>query len=233
MRRASVAGAARSLRSIAFGAVAGLMVIVFTGCSTVDRDMDIPVGRAYKPANFTHAGPLPASLRRVAVLPLHSRVWTDEEMGSLEEAMTAELAKLGRFEITPVSRSDMEAMFGVRSVGTTEALPATLFAALSERFGADGVLLVDLTHYKPYQPLAIGVRARLVEIPSGRALWAFDDLFDVSQPSVAVAARRYYQDNSRQTYPLGHTSGILQSPVRFAKYVGSAMFGTLPPRGSS
>lgn len=216
-----------ALRPRLLALVVGISLV---GCASVDRDMDIPMGKAYEPTNFTHEGPLPNTLKRVAVLPMHSRIWTDTEMDLLEYSMVAELGKLNRFEVVSVPRASMEEMFGVRSAGSSSALPAELFSKVRDGYDADAILMVDLTHYLPYQPLAMGVRGKLVEIPSGRVLWSFDDIFDVSQPEVAVAAREYYLDSSRQTYPLGHTSGIMQSPARFSKYVGHAMFATLPPR---
>ena len=57
-------------------------------------------------------------------------------------------------------------------------------------FGLDAVLFIDLTHYSPYQPIAIGVRSRLVALADTKTLWALDALFDAAQHDVAVAARR-------------------------------------------
>jgi hypothetical protein len=95
------------------------------------------------------------------------------------------------------------------------------------------VLLLDLAHYVPYQPIAIGVRAKLVAVESGQILWSFDSLFDSAQTDVAEAARRFAAGKKgRPATAADDNTGILQSPSRFAKYVGAAVFGTLPPRAT-
>lgn len=210
-------------------AVLGLAVL-FSGCRTVNKQWDVPTGPAFQPTNFTSVGPIPASVRRVALLPLHSDTWQATQVAPLETSFLAELQKFERFEVVSVTRAQMREQFGAETVLSSAALPADVLARLRAAHGADAVLFEDLTHYSPYQPIAIGVRARLVSAIDGTVLWSFDALFDGAQPSVAVAARDYYLAQGRPAYPLENSSGIMQSPSRFAKYVAHAMFGTLPPR---
>ncbi len=210
-------------------AVFGLVVLL-SGCRTVNKQWDVPTGPAFQPTNYTSVGPIPASVRRVAVLPLHSDTWQATQVASLETSFLAELQKFERFELVSVTRVQMREQFGAETVLSSAALPADVLARLRAAHGADAVLFEDLTHYTPYQPIAIGVRAKLVSTIDGTVLWSFDALFDGAQPSVAVAARDYYLAQGRPAYPLENSSGIMQSPSRFAKYVAHAMFGTLPPR---
>lgn len=209
--------------------VAGLGFLC-AGCRTVTNDWDVPTGPAFEPKNFTSAGALPISVRRVAVLPLYSESWPASNIASLEAAFGAELNKVERFESVSVSREQMRADFGAETVLSSSALPADMLERLRASHGADAVLFEDLTQYSPYQPIVIGVRAKLVSTIDGRVLWSFDAVFDAAQPSVAVAARDYYMAESRPAHPLENSTGIMQSPSRFAKYVAHAMFGTLPPR---
>ena len=204
--------------------------VLFAGCRTVKKEWDVPTGAAFEPKNFTSVGVLPGTVRRVAVLPLYSDTWPALNIASLESAFAAELVKFQHFETVAVSRSQMRDQFSAEAVLSSAALPADMLERLRASQGADAVLFQDLTHYSPYQPIAIGVRAKLVSTVDGRVLWSFDALFDGAQPSVAVAAREYYLNQGRPAYPLENSSGIMQSPSRFAKYVAHAMFGTLPPR---
>lgn len=190
----------------------------------------MPTGPAFKPTNFSSVGAIPTSVRRVALLPLHSDSWKGDTLEPLEIAFTAELQKFERFEVVAVPRARMRDEFGAESVLSSAALPADVLARLRAAYGADAVLFEDLTHYAPYQPISIGVRAKLVSTIDGTVLWSFDALFDGAQPSVAVAAREYYLQQGRPAHPLENSSGMMQSPSRFAKYVAHAMFGTLPPR---
>lgn len=204
--------------------------LLLSGCRTVHQEWDVPTGPAFRPTNFSSVGAIPAQVRRVAVLPLHAEAWEATTIRPVEAAFVSELQKFERFEVVSVSRVQMREEFGAESVISSAALPADVLARLRASQGADAILFQDLTHYAPYQPISIGVRAKLVSTIDGTVLWSFDTLFDGAQPSVAVAARGYYLTQGRPAHPLENSSGIMQSPSRFAKYVAHAMFGTLPPR---
>jgi len=206
------------------------LAVVLSGCRTVQKDWDVPTGPAFQPTNYTSVGAIPVAVRRVAVLPLHGESWPGATISAVEAAFVSELQKFERFEVVTVSRTQMREEFSAESVISTAALPADVLARLRAAYGADAILFQDLTHYAPYQPISIGVRAKLVSAIDGTVLWSFDTLFDGAQPSVAVAARDYYLSQGRPAYPLENSSSMMQSPSRFAKYVAHAMFGTLPPR---
>lgn len=210
-------------------AVLGI-ALLFSGCRTVRKQWDVPTGPAFEPKNYTSVAALPVTVRRVAVLPLHSPSWPAINVAPVEAAFAAELVKVERFETVALTRDEMRESFGAESLVSSAALPADMLERLRASHGADAVLFQDLSHFSPYQPIAIGVRGKLVSAHDGRVLWSFDALFDGAQPSVAVAAREYYMTQGRPAHPLENSSGIMQSPSRFAKYVAHAMFGTLPPR---
>lgn len=210
--------------------ISTLLAGAVAGCSTLDRDWDRPLGKPYKPGNYVSAGPIPSSVRRVGVLPIHSKTWTATDLAALELAFGAELGKVERFETMPIAREALAARFQKASFLSSASLPAEFLGRLRADFGLDAILFLDLTHYSPYQPISIGVRSKLVSLHDGGILWSIDSVFDSSQPNVAIAARQYHEDRSRPAYPLENTSGILQSPARYAKYVANAVFETLPAR---
>ena len=101
---------------------------------------------------------------------------------------------------------------------------------MREVYDADAVLFTEITHFRPYRPIAIGVRSSLVDLESGQVIWAFDDLFDSGEPSVSAGAKRFHLAHSRNVYPLHSAEVVLQSPTFFSKYVAYEMFMTLPER---
>jgi len=52
---------------------------------------------------------------------------------------------------------------------------------LSREYGADAIMFVDITSLSTYQPLVLGLRAKLASA-DGTILWSFDTLFSASDP---------------------------------------------------
>jgi hypothetical protein len=214
----------------------GALLSLCGGCRSVPlgsrQAWDVPQGEPFRPGNYADAGPLSASIKRVAVLPLHTDAWRAADIAAIEAAFGGELTKLGRFECANLTRRELKVRFGRETFVSSAALPPDLLARLRSDFAVDAVLFLDLTHFSPYQPLAMGVRAKLVGIEDGSVLWSFDSIFDAAQPGVAVAARQYQLEHDRAAPPLDGAVGILQSPARFARYVAHAVFATLPGRAT-
>jgi hypothetical protein len=125
----------------------------------------------------------------------------------------------------------MARLVGVRQVDSTGVLPHNLFEQIQRATEADAILLIDVTALSSYPPLKVGLRAKLFEFGSAELLWAFDDVFDATQPSVQNAARRHYLEGSDYLLMTADRSPVvLQSPSRFAAYVARTMFRSLPPR---
>ena len=76
----------------------------------------------------------------------------------------------------------------------------------------------------------MGVRCKLVESHSADILWSFDTVFDSGNPMSPPRPGGSTSDETAPPYPLQNSSSILQSPLRFTKYVADAAFTTLPER---
>ena len=208
----------RRLGGLALALLAG-------GCATVKEASAPPLPA---PQNYFAAGAHGAPLRRVALLPLFNASCPEHYAREMDATFVAELTKKALFEVAPVGRAQLEALFGERQLCSMDALPADALARLRERFGVDGVLFTDLTSFSPYRPMSMGVRAKLVDAATGQIRWAFDSLFDTGHSSVAEAAKRFQLQYSNRHLPLATDGGsILLSPTRFAKYVASETFASL------
>ncbi|MBI2815133.1 MAG: hypothetical protein HYX71_12710 [Opitutae bacterium] len=214
---------------LALGAVA-----LAGGCQSVrEQVMDRVQEREYfTPANVSAVPRLPATLRRVVLVPFWGGAAAPRETAAaLQAVFVAELQKLARFEVVQLSREDCLRRFGAPEFASVAALPHDFLAALGRSFGADGVLFVDVTSYRGYRPLALGVRAKLAAIEDPRLLWSMDEVFSADEPAVANSVRHFYGDKSGPAVtPAEAWPGALQSPGKFAAYVAAATFHTLPPR---
>lgn len=205
--------------------LAAILAFFTGGCATLRRT---EVAVAVPPQNYFAPKNERAQFRRVAVLPMSSGSFPDQYVRVLDAAFLSELSKRGLFEIVPVSRAQMESLFGERQFSSTEVLPADALKRLQESCGVDGVLFTDLTHFSPYRPVSMGVRTKLVAADTGQIRWAFDYVFDAGNSAVAEAAKRFQITNSNEHQPLTTDGGsILLSPTRFAKYVASETYASL------
>lgn len=209
-----------------------ILLCALSGCTSPRLEhaiRDKPIGPGYTPQNVFSVGELPADFRRVLLLPPTDPAG-DPLSEELTRALLASLRQASRFEIIPSGEA-----YGAISDLTGEApliSKKPVSAAVLEeagRLGADGILELHLTHYRPYKPLQIGLRGRLVSLADeGQVLWEIDELFDAGHKRVAIGARRYAETHIEQPFPLQSSYSVLMSPLRFAGYVGQMAFETLP-----
>lgn len=216
------------------GRTAALLALaILAGCQTPPFDDPARLGPFFVPVNHVGEPGLPSDLRRVVLLPVCGGVVADAEAAAMFDPVFAtELQKQNRFEVVVLTRSECRRRFGAAEFSSTAALPHDFLARLRRDFAADAVLWVDLTTYRPYGPLALGVRAKLATISEPRMLWSFDNIFSADNPAVANSARRHFIGQTHTAVPADLSPAVLQSPTRFATYVAAATFATLPPVAS-
>ncbi len=213
--------------------LATLALGALLGCSSVNSLVDplaVDPSLGYNPVNYRGDARLPADLHRVAVLPVHGgTVAGPESAAALDRVVLAALQQQQRFEVVPISRADCHRVFGATDFSSVEALPHGFLEELARRYAVDAVLFVDLTVYRPYQPIALGFRSKLAAIHDVRMVWAFDELFSAEDPRLrrTIRSRQRHAVESSRVDP---TPAVLQSPAGFGAVAAELMFRTLPPR---
>ena len=213
-----------------------LAMVLLAGCDTVPiPNLEPPA--YYHPANVYRYSPsLPASLKRVALLPLTtSGSVTTEEAGvdALEPSVRAELEKTRRFDVVSVSGAQLRQLTGRSSWRAEELLPLDFFKRLQAETGCDAVMFCQVTRYQAYPPLAVGWKLCLAMQGAGQnsqsqILWEVDEILDAGEPHVSKAARTYYSQHLHNEQPETDPGMILKSPTLFGQFGLSALFATLP-----
>lgn len=210
-------------------AVAVLSLAFLAGCMAPAINDPARVGPFYAPVNF-RGEPSLSGIRRVVVLPVCGGTLAPQEtVATFDPIFIAALQQQHRFEVVPLAREDCLRKFHKAEFSSVAALPRDFMASLKREFAADAVLFVDITVFRPYRPLGLGLRAKLATIEGTRIVWTFDDAFSTDNPAVANSARHHALTGDRGDVPADLTPAVLQSPARFADYAASAMFATLPP----
>ncbi len=221
----------RTLSRLALSVSLATAALVFSGCGTTAPNDPARIGPFYTPRNFAGDPQLPADMRRVVLLPIYGgSVANPESTGALDPVFVTELQKQNRFEIVVLSREDCLHRYRMPEISSTAALPHNFMAGLRRDYAADGVMFVDVTAFKAYRPLVLGVRAKLASITGDtRLVWTFDNMFSAADPAVANSARRHFLSSDPRGVPADLSKATLQSPAKFASYVAATAFSTLPP----
>ena len=207
-----------------------LWLMLAAGCQTPPYNDPARLGPFFTPSNHVGDPVLPNGLRRVVLLPLAGEsVAPGASLAALDPVVSAALQHQNRFEVIALTRTECLRLFGVEELSSVEMLPANFMAALRREYAADAVLFVDVTVFRAYRPLEIGLRAKLATTQEVRLVWTFDTLFTAADPTTANSARHFALAGSRQDVPADLTAAVLQSPSQFTAYAAETMFATLPP----
>jgi len=60
-------------------------------------------------------------------------------------------------------------------------------ATLRRELAVDAVLFVDVTAFRAYAPLVLGLRGKLATIEGTRLVWTFDNVFSADEPAWQTA----------------------------------------------
>lgn len=193
------------------------LVLLLSGCMK-EKKRQIPfVIPDYAVTNVAHQSPR-KPVMRVVVFPLTS--WDESiattDLQALTQCFRERLLTKTCFECIFVNEWPEE--------NCLTGLSQAFLEKWRKDYDADGLLWVGLTHYAPYVPLKLGVRAQLLEISTARILWMVEELFDSQDDRVERHVKDFQTQNTFETL---NNLGQL-SPRFFGTYVADKIWSTLP-----
>ena len=192
----------------------------------IEHEKIVAEATPYQPKNLYPIERLPTYFNRVVVLPNFHTDPSSQVLSYSDDIFHKELTKVGLFETVLLSENTCLELFGQKRFSSAESLPENFLKTLTDKYGANGVLFVDLHTFSPYRPLSLGVRAKLVDLKSGEFMWAIDETIDAGSASVIVTANNYQRSNHVQAISSKTSTSVLQSPRFFCKFVANVMFST-------
>jgi hypothetical protein len=219
-----------------------LVAFSLAGCTAVRESLLLPAPEPpayYHPSNvYAYSQTLPASLRRVALLPLTTAsAVASQEAGveELEPLLQSELEKTKRFEVVTLSGEQLRQLTGQSAWRADEALPLDFFDRLQKATGCDAVMFSQVTRYQPYQPLAVGWKLNLASKTGltnaePQILWSVDEVLDAGDSHIAAAAKTYYSQHIQNEQSSSDSGTILRSPAMFGRFSLAVFFATIPDR---
>ena len=204
--------------------------ITFSGCRKFKQEKIVANAEPYRVTNLYPIERLPSYFNRVVVLPIYTKDEDSPLLAFADDIFRQEIIQQKIFETIHLSPSQMKSIFGKSRVSSVDPLPNNFLSTLEIESQANGVLFIEVLSFRPYRPISLSVRAKLVDIKTGELNWAVDEMIDAGHASVQVAAQRF-QSRSQVRALSDKTQGsTIQSPRVFTKFAASMIFETLPNR---
>ncbi|MEC7800417.1 MAG: hypothetical protein VX609_03925 [Verrucomicrobiota bacterium] len=207
-----------------------LTLCFFLGCRKFEQEKIVANAVPYTASNLYPIERLPSYFNRVAVLPVYHQDQDSTLLSFVDEIFQQELLQERIFEVIPISRNTMKMQFGKDMVSSTNPLPNNFLTFLEKNTQSNGVLFTEILSYRPYRPMSLSVRSKLIDLKSGELMWAIDETIDAGHASVQLAAHQYQSASQVRAISKKTQGSTIQSPRIFAKFVASKIFETLPNR---
>ncbi|MDP0499577.1 MAG: hypothetical protein Q7P63_05705 [Verrucomicrobiota bacterium JB022] len=202
-----------------------LLAVAFAGCQSKNpQDARVPVNNVYEAAPS-----LPLHVQRVAVLPVYWEDYQDYTDSYVDEVVLQALRQSARFEVVEIPRETLREWYGRPQLGSQERLPRDLPQRIGDAYGAQGLLVVDLQHFRPYQPMEVSMQAQLVDLLTGETFWSADHTETAGNPVLRKAAAST-EARTVEAPVEAFDQRATYSPRRFLGVVSQSLFYTLPHR---
>ena len=204
--------------------------ITFSGCRKFKQEKIVANAEPYRVTNLYPIERLPSYFNRVVVLPVFTRDEDSPLLAFADEVFRQEIIQQKIFETIHLSPSQMQSIFGQKRVSSVDPLPNNFLSRLELEAQANGVLFIEVLSYRPYRPISLSIRAKLVDIKTGELNWAVDEMIDAGHASVQVAAQQFQSRSQVRALSEKTQGSTIQSPRVFTKFAASMIFETLPNR---
>jgi len=168
-----------------------------------------------------------ADVRRAVVLPFSREAPTADFLADLEATFAGEMQKERRFEVVPLGDSD--AGLASAEVRREGAYRIGSLIEIARAYGADAALVGTVTQFRPYEPMALGLKVELVSAAAGDVVWSAEALFDCAEEATLEAIREYHAARGGRDERSDVTGWrrITTSPQAFARFVCARVAGTI------
>jgi hypothetical protein len=164
-------------------------------------------------------GPGLADVRRAVLMPFDREAPAAEFLVDVEATFAGELQKERRFEIVPLAESD--AALASEEIRRDGLYDVASLLEIARHYRADAALVGTVTQCRPYEPLALGLRAELISVATGEVLWSAEGIFDCAEERTLDSIRRWVEarggrDETTDVSGWRHYTASIRSFSRFA-----------------
>lgn len=104
-------------------------------------------------------------------------------------------------------------------------------SSIRKTLKCNAILVGNITQFRPFPHMSIGLRMKLIDLRDGQLLWALEQIWDASDKSTGDRIKKYYKRGGWMTRPSLQDELGTVSPIKFIKFVTYEIADTLEPRG--
>jgi hypothetical protein len=200
-----------------------LSAMAFSGCEIYERTWPA-IADKYPFKNYYYDAKGMSNVTSVVLMPFMNSTKCPEASAGITDAFVLELSKLGRFDVIV---AEYPAGWLQNNLASRGAFNSGNIKAICEIYGADAVIVGEVTRYEPYKPFVLGLRFSMISADKGRTIWNVDETLDSGMKKVSYAAKNYY---NAQVDGSVYTTGrdVMENSITlYTRFVCSSMVATL------
>ena len=164
-------------------------------------------------------------IRRVLLLPFEYNVDREAVIDEVTEAFSVELRKIGSFEVV-VPTSNKATIIPEHEIWARGSVNLNTLLILRKKYDVDAIIFGNITHYRPYEPMLLGVKVGMISTDTGSVVWSADGVFDSNENEVAELVKQYFESTHQKSALYGWKL-ILLSMRRYSQFVANQITETL------
>jgi len=205
-------------------AVIGCCLI--SGCAYVQERVVTGLGPRHNTANFyRYPDFYDLDIKKVAVVGFQNSTDIPDIEDKVQEVFLLELKKAQRFEIVYNLEID-KALENERFITKGDFSNEDLIE-IAKKFHVDAIILAQITQYRPYQPLVLGIKIKMIQTITGEIIWFLDEVYDSSLFGVANSAKEYYFNRMSPQHHLYKWDIVINSMKYFTQFACFEVVQTL------
>jgi TolB-like protein len=197
-------------------------IVLLGGCTILKKPAPQPQVQFYidKTHDFSAIG-------KIAVLELEDESVSSPELAkTLTQNLADTLGKKQLFSIRTVYRSDPE--WKSCNLDQVNILSSQDMEHIAKQLKVDAILVGTITRYRPYPQLLTAMRFKMVDLRSGRLLWAMENVWDSTDKNAEQRIQSFFKTQMRTGYQPMNWQFVTNSPSAFQKFVMYEVVSTLP-----
>lgn len=198
-----------------------LMLAVLSGCTIMRGPQAQETGHFYLNPYADISG-----VGKVVVFELDNRTSYPKLSGTITDNLCQALQKKHIFTLSTLHHSDPRWRNLDLDVSNSYSLEE--LASIRQQLKTDAVLFGSLTRYEPFPHMLMSLNLKLVDLRSGKLLWAMEQVWDSSDKRLEQRMKRYYKDEVRSGYEPIDWELLITSPRNFNRFVVYEVSRTLP-----